>query len=57
MYQCRICAFETEMDDAVVCSTSGRCICLRCFTRETNTGKVMDKRLRHQVSAALATVQ
>jgi hypothetical protein len=53
MLRCILCAFETELDDAVVVSTSGRCICLRCFARATNTQKRMSTRLRREVAAAL----
>ncbi|MFN8559714.1 MAG: hypothetical protein U0531_21005 [Dehalococcoidia bacterium] len=54
MLRCILCAFETELDDAVVLSVSGRCICLRCFTRETNNQKLMTKELRREVVAALS---
>lgn len=53
MLRCILCSFDTELDDAVVTS-SGRCICLRCFNRETHAEKRMAKGLRREVMAALA---
>jgi hypothetical protein len=57
MLRCILCAFETELDDAVVSSANGRCICLRCFTKEINDQKRMDKNLRHELVATLATIE
>ena len=54
MWTCTICRFATELDDAVVTTTHGSCICLRCFDRETNQSKPMPKALRRQLIAALA---
>ncbi len=54
MLTCTICHFETELDDAVVARTDGRCICLRCYGRETGGARPMSKALRRQLSAALA---
>lgn len=56
MLRCILCNFGTEVDDAVVSSSGGRCICLRCFTRETNTQKPMAHALRRDLQAALATI-
>ena len=44
---CLICHYEVELDDAVV-PTGGRCICLRCFLRETGTEVVMPAPLRKE---------
>ena len=54
MWTCTICRFATELDDVVVTTTRGACICLRCFDRETDQSKPMSKALRRQVTAALA---
>jgi hypothetical protein len=56
MFLCILCAFETELDDAVVVTT-GRCICLRCFARETNTQRQMNKQLRRALDATLAAAE
>jgi hypothetical protein len=53
MYRCILCAFDTELDDAVVANKSGRCICLRCYLRETGGTKMMEQRLRREVIATL----
>lgn len=57
MLRCILCAFETELDDVIVASSSGRCICLRCYTKETNSQKPMTKGLRRELTAALATIE
>jgi hypothetical protein len=54
MWTCRICRFETELDDVEVRHGQDQCICLRCFARETDSGRPMPKALRRQVIAALA---
>ena len=54
MFTCTICHFETELDDVAVASGTGRCICLRCYARETGTARPMPKALRREVWAALA---
>lgn len=57
MLRCIVCGFDTELDDVVVTSTvSGRCICLRCFARETHNEKPMTRRLQRELLDALATV-
>jgi fumarate hydratase subunit beta len=38
MITCTICKFETELDDVALGGPSGRCVCLRCFNRETGDG-------------------
>ena len=54
---CIICHFEADLDDSVVSTGSGRCICLRCYLRETGTARPMPKALRREVSAVLAALQ
>ncbi len=54
MWTCSICHFATELDDVVVRTASDRCICLRCFDRETDQRKPMPKALRNQLITALA---
>jgi hypothetical protein len=55
MRTCTICHFETELDDVVVTLTGDRCVCLRCFGRETGNVVPMPKGLRREIIAALAT--
>ncbi len=57
MLRCILCAFDAEIDDAVVIGAGGRCICLRCFSKETNNEKRMDKHLRRDLIATLATIE
>jgi len=56
MRTCTICHFDTEFDDVVIALTSNRCVCLRCYGRETGSARQMPKRLRREISAALADV-
>jgi hypothetical protein len=56
MLTCRICHFETELDDVEVRQGLAHCICLRCFARETGSGRPLPKALRRQVIAALAEI-
>ena len=44
MATCVICRFETELDDVVLGGRAGRCVCLRCFDRETGNGRSMPTR-------------
>jgi hypothetical protein len=54
MTPCVLCRFEIELDDAAVGSAVGRCVCLRCYARETGTGRPMPVALRRQLIAVLA---
>jgi recombinational DNA repair protein (RecF pathway) len=57
MFTCIICRFETELDDVAVQSVSGRCICLRCFDRETGNVLPMPGALRRELVEALANCE
>lgn len=56
MFKCVICHFEATLDDAIAPSTNGRCVCLRCFARETGTDVVMPRDLRRDITSALAAL-
>lgn len=57
MATCRICRFETELDDVVLRGANGQVVCLRCYGRETATEHPMPKTLRREIVAALAEVE
>ena len=57
MRTCTICRFETELDDVVAPTAGGRCICLRCFERETGSARPMPKALRREIINALAAME
>jgi hypothetical protein len=57
MTTCIICRFETEPDDMAVTHAGGRCICLRCFGRETGTARPMPRLLRRELSAVLSAIE
>lgn len=54
MVTCLLCAFRVELDDAaVVMATRARCICLRCFSRETGTTRALPKHLERELAACM----
>lgn len=57
MWTCRICRFAVELDDVALSLVDGRCICLRCFARETGGTIEMPKALRRELVAALAALE
>ena len=57
MFTCTICRFETELDDVVVAMAGDRCVCLRCYGRETGSARPLPKALRREVIAALAELE
>ncbi len=57
MWTCRICHFPVELDDVALALTDGRCICVRCFARETGGAIEMPKALRRELAAALAALE
>jgi hypothetical protein len=54
MLICTICHFETELDDVVLRTAAEHCVCLRCYGRETGSGRPMPKALRHELITSLA---
>jgi hypothetical protein len=54
MSRCRICRFDTELDDVVLRFSRGACLCLRCYHRETAAACSMPKALQRAVIATLA---
>lgn len=55
MKTCAICRFQTVPDDVQLQGPAGRCVCLRCYLRETGDLRPMPAALRRQVEAILAT--
>ena len=53
MFICVICRFETELDDVIAPVANGRCVCLRCFVRETESAVAMPAWLLRDLAAAL----
>ncbi len=56
MYTCIICHFAAPLDDSVVSGRNGRCICLRCYLRETESDRPMTKELRRDLALALSGI-
>ena len=56
MMTCRLCHFQTELDDVALTLAAGGIICLRCFDRETASQRPMPKALRRQLEALLTLV-
>ncbi len=53
MLSCVVCSFETYLDDVVLRVGEERCVCLRCYARETETELRMPLPLRQQLVASL----
>ena len=56
MWMCRICHFETALDDALVATVRGSCICLRCFIRETGSTRPLPQALRRELVTTLTAL-
>jgi hypothetical protein len=54
MFICVICRFEAELDDVIAPTSTGRCVCLRCFARETGTTLFASKTLHDDLVATLS---
>ena len=48
---CTICHFGVPLDDVAMRGPGGRCVCLACFARETESQAVMPKWLRNSITA------
>lgn len=56
MSTCLVCRFAIPLDDTAVRTPHGTCICLRCYTRLTDTARVMPSWLRRAVQDTMADV-
>jgi hypothetical protein len=56
MSTCVLCRFEVVTDDVALTGPQGRCICLRCYLRETETAQPLSKALRQEVESCLAEI-
>jgi hypothetical protein len=54
---CIICRFATEADDVAVAHAERRCICLRCYGRETGMVRPMPKPLQRKLIAVLSAIE
>ena len=57
MTTCIICRFETELDDVVINGAAGRCVCLRCYSREVRDEHRMTPRLHRDLVEVLAEAE
>ena len=53
MRTCRLCRWQVLLDDVAITLRGDRCICLRCYLRETQSTRVMPKDYRRQIDDAL----
>ena len=55
MVTCLLCGFDVELDDAAVLLVArARCICVRCFARETGSvSRPMPRWLQREVASCL----
>ena len=53
MRTCRLCQWSVTPDDVVLALSGDRCVCLRCYLRETDNTRAMPKAYQRQIAAAL----
>jgi hypothetical protein len=54
MFRCIICRFALPLDDvALPLDAGGRCVCLGCYGRQTDTALSMPEALRQHLIRAL----
>lgn len=53
MYTRVICRFPAELDDVIAPTAAGRCVCLRCYARETDSIRHLSKSMLLDVGDAL----
>ncbi len=56
MMTCALCKFDTPLDDVVLAGPAGRCVCLRCYSRETGTTRRMSGALEQRLRGVLEHV-
>ncbi|HLZ72090.1 MAG TPA: hypothetical protein VKV26_19465 [Dehalococcoidia bacterium] len=56
MYCCVICHFAVPLDDTVISGRTGRCICLRCYVRETGSEQTMPAWLTRDLRTTLSAI-
>jgi hypothetical protein len=54
VYACTLCRFSVTLDDTLITTAKGTCICLRCYLRNVEDTKSVPKDLRREVSDAVA---
>jgi hypothetical protein len=57
MFRCSLCHFPTELNDVAARLGMSRCICLRCYARETGNAVPMPKGLRRELGRVLAVLE
>lgn len=56
MRTCRLCRWLVTPDDVVVELRNERCICLRCYLRETDDARPMPRGYQREIHAVLQTL-
>ncbi len=56
MRTCRLCLWQVTLDDVVVPLRADRCICLRCYLRETGDNRQMTTGYQREIDAALQSM-
>ena len=54
MYICSLCRFAVPLDDTLVTTTRGGCICLRCYLRHVEDDRRLPGDLRRQLAEVAA---
>ena len=54
MFTCSLCRAIVPLDDTLVASTKGTCICLRCYLRNVEDGRRLPRDLGRQIAEVAA---
>jgi hypothetical protein len=55
VFTCSLCRDVVPLDDTLVATAKGTCICLRCYLRTVEDGRRLPSDLGRQVAEAAAT--
>lgn len=56
MYACFLCRFSVPLDDTLVTTVKGSCICLRCYLRTVEDERSVPRNLERAILAVTAAV-
>jgi hypothetical protein len=54
MFTCRLCRFVVPLDDTLITTAKGGCICLSCYLRTVEDHRPLPKDLSREVAAIAA---
>lgn len=57
MFTCTLCRFAVPLDDTLVTTSKGGCICLACYLRNVDDYRRLPKELDRAVAAVVAAAE